>query len=173
MNAEDLKLGFAGAAAALAALLALFVLFSSSPALAVQTGTENVTIANDTDSIEGEFSWADSATAANNTTADLVIENSSGSVIHTQALSPDPGNTTMASVNVTDAGLSTDTTYTVYVDVTGDSSTPSEYLVSSTISLSPPPSGGGGGLLAGTSNKMLAAGALLVFAVGLILKEGE
>jgi hypothetical protein len=173
MNAEDLKLGFAGAATALAAILALFVLFSTGTALGAEVGNETVTVGNDTETIDVEATWSETANT-DNVTSTVEVRNSSGSVVHQTAMPVADNETINVSINVTDAGLdNADYTVALMTEHPDTGTDGTSYVESWTAIASTGSSSGGGGFLADASNKKIAAGVLLVIAVGLILKEGN
>lgn len=169
MNAQDLKLGFAGAATALAAIFALFALFSSGSAIAAEAATENVTIEDNTSSIDVEIEWSADATDANNANGEILVEDDAGMTVHSVTVSPDAGNTTTTTINVSDVGLDSGD-YTVRIDATGDSTTPADYVVSSSVATATA-NGGGGALFGSLSNKQIGIGAVALIGAVLLATE--
>lgn len=167
MNAEDLKLGFAGAATALFAVLAL--LFLSQGVIAEQITSQEVEIANESETVGVDIDFGENA-SANNVTADVTVLDDTGTEVANTSIDGTDGTVASYSFNVTDweAG-----TYTVQVNATSPDTgvTASNHVGDVTIAVQPDTSSGGGGALFAGRNGKIAIGALVAVGGFLLLKD--
>ncbi len=141
-------------------------------AAAAELANETATFGDSNDTVAVDLSWNSSISDAQNTTADIVFYNateyqndsSTATVVHSETVTSDPGNTTTHNYTTADvSALEVNTEYVVAVEGT-DSDL--DDVAISTLGSS------GSGFFAGSSGGAKLAGAgLLIAAAALMLRE--